>query len=102
MEIRKLGTNPMIENKIESNELVDKKKRQRQVIECLEELEKATASEIANLMFYKGYTRSKERNNSAPRLTELLQIGIVEPIGKKKDIWTGRSVTVFQLIEKKQ
>ena len=56
-----------------------------------------TAKEIAVMMFKKGYVPTSERNHSAPRLTEMSQNGVVEPIGKTKCEYTGKTVTVYAL-----
>ena len=57
-----------------------------------------TAKEIAQEMYMRGYTTNNDRNNSAPRLTELSIVGIVEPIGKKKCEWTNKSVAVYRRV----
>lgn len=81
-----------------SHDSVDKKIRYAQIIEILKDRE-MTAKEIAVEMYNKGYSYSAERNISAPRLTELSQKGIVEPIGKKKCEYSGKSVAVYKLRE---
>ena len=60
-----------------------------------------TAKEIAVEMFKRGMIPNSERNFTAPRLTELSYEGIVEPIGKKKCEYTGKTVSVFQLRSEK-
>ena len=87
-----------METRAESHELVDKEKRYRQIVECLSMHPKLTAKEIAVLMYLHGYTPTSERNFTAPRLTELSQKGIVEPVGKKQCAFTGRMVTVYDLV----
>lgn len=99
MEKRVPGSNPMLECKIESNESVDKETRYKQIKEILCGGKEMTAKEIAVEMCNRGYIPTSERNFTAPRLTELTRIGIVEPIGKQKCEYTGKSVTVFKLIE---
>lgn len=99
IEYRRVGTNPTLETRSESYEIVDKNKRYKQIIEILYGGKEMTAREIAEEMFNRGYTHERERNSSAPRLTELSYKGIVEPIGKKKCIYTGRPVSVYKLIE---
>ena len=84
----------------DSNEVVDREQRYKQIIEIMSEHKvPLTAKEVAVFMFSKGYTPTSERNFSAPRLTELSQKGIVEPIGKKKCEYTGKTVAVYSLIE---
>ena len=43
----------------------------------------------------KGYIPTSERNFTAPRLTELSKMGVVEPIGKKMCQYTGKTVAVY-------
>ncbi len=98
MEKRVPGTNPMLENQIEANQTINKQQRYNQIIEILENKE-MTAKEIAVEMCNRGYIPTSERNFTAPRLTELTRIGVIEPIGKQKCEYTGKSVTVFKLRE---
>lgn len=85
-----------LENRGLANEQVDRKKRYIQITEVLEGKE-LTAKEIAVEMCKRGYIPNTERNFTAPRLTELSYMGIVEPIGKKKCEYTGKTVSVFRL-----
>ena len=57
-----------------------------------------TAKEIAVMMMKKGYIPTSERNFTSPRLTEMAQEGIVEPLGKDICTFTGKKVTVWGLI----
>lgn len=68
---RKLGENTTFETRSESNNSVDKKKR---------------------------YAPNSDRNLSSPRLTEMLQDGRVDVIGKKKCEYTHKMVTLFKVI----
>lgn len=95
---RMVGEITTFDTRAESYELVDKEKRYMQIVECLNERKEMTAKEIAELMHKKGYIPTSERNFSAPRLTEMSKKGIVEPVGKKKCIRTGRTVTVYGLV----
>ncbi len=81
----------------ESLESVDKGKRYKQIIEILIDEKVMTAKEIAVEMFNKGYIPSTERNYTSPRLTELSYKGVVEPIGRKKCEYTGKSVALYRL-----
>ena len=92
------GEIPTLETRSESHELVDKEKRYRQIVECLSTNPNLTAKEIAVWMEKMGYTPTSERNFTAPRLTEMSKKGIVEPIGKKRCGYTGRMVTVYDLV----
>lgn len=87
------------ETRRESHEKVDKEKRYAQIKNILGE-KSMTAREIAEEMYERGYTTTKERNNSAPRLTELVDRCEVEISGKKYDEQTGRNVTTYKLIAK--
>ena len=96
MEERRYGTNPLKENRHEANKTVDKKKRYIQILSILKG-KRMTAKEISVEMFNKGYTSNTDRNNAAPRLTELSKEGIVEPVGKKKCQYTGKTVAVYEV-----
>lgn len=98
MEKRRYGTNPMAECRHDSNETVDRAKRYRQIKAILKTHKRGlTAKQIAVIMCDKGLIPTTERNFTAPRLTELTEKGIVEPIGKAKCEYTGHMVTVYQL-----
>lgn len=77
-----------------SHERVDKTLRQRQVLDIL--YRPMTAKEVAVAMFATGLTPNAERNNAAPRLTELRDKGLVEVIGKKRCSYTGKIVAVYR------
>ena len=86
-----------LSTRAEAHEKVDKHKRYAQIIECLSEKPKMTAKEIAVMMYQKGYIPNTERNFAAPRLTELSKEGVVEPIGKVRCEYTGKTVALYQL-----
>lgn len=96
---RRPGEIVQLDTRGESNELVDRQKRYRQIVECLREKPKQTAKEIAVMMCNKGYIPTSERNFTAPRLTEMSVNGIVEAVGKTKCKYTGRMVAVYDLRE---
>lgn len=98
MEQRLAGEYVTHETRALSHEKVDKQKRYSQIVECLIEGKELTAKECAVMMMQKGYVPTCERNVSAPRLTELGQKGIVEPVGKKVCSYTGKKVTVWALV----
>lgn len=79
-----------------ANESVDRRMRYEQVLECLR-IKPMTAKEVAVEMMKKGYIPTSERNFTAPRLTELSQRGLVEPIGKTTCQYTGKTVAVYAL-----
>ena len=66
-------------------------KRTVQILAVLGERE-MTAREIAYEMGY------SDLNAVKPRLTELKEIGIVEVVGKKKDLVTDRNVAVWRKV----
>ena len=98
MITRRSGEITTFDTRGEANESVDRVKRYTQIIECLKEKD-MTAKEIAVRMYEKGYIPTDERNFAAPRLTELSQRGIVEPVGKKLCMFTGKAVAVYHLIQ---
>lgn len=87
--------NITLETRVESEMTVDKEKRYEQILEILGDKE-MTAKEIAQEMWMRGMIPNNERNFTAPRLTELMDDGIVEPIGKKKCLWTNKNVSVYK------
>lgn len=100
MEKRQYGEFTTLETRADSHDSVDKQKRYKQIIEILSEKKNGlTAKEIACAMMMKGYIPTSERNFTAPRLTELSQKGVVEPIGKKVCRFTGKKVAVYALRE---
>lgn len=85
------------ENRNLSNESVDKQLRYMQILGILDEGAEMTAKEIAVEMKKRGYIPTDERNFTAPRLTELCIRGIVEPVGKKRCTYTGKTVSVYKM-----
>ena len=98
-EMRLPGTNPTFDTRHDSHvdACMNKQKRYKQIVECFRETPEMTAKECAVKMCEKGYIPTSERNYTAPRLTELTDIGIVEPIGKKKCNYTGKTVAIYGL-----
>ena len=86
-----------LETRSEANETIDKKKRYLQILEILQDGKEMTAKEIAVEMCQRGYVPTPERNFSAPRLTEMSIQGIVEPIGKRKCEYTGKTVALYKV-----
>lgn len=101
IEITRNGELTTLSTRAEAHDSVDKQKRYAQIIECLN-IKPMTAKEIAVMMWQKGYIPTSERNFTAPRLTELSQDGTVEPYGKKRCEYTGKTVAVYRLRETKQ
>lgn len=56
-----------------------------------------TAKEVAVELYELGLIPSTERNYTAPRLTELEQMGLVQVISKKKCDYTGKTVAVYEI-----
>lgn len=99
MQERLAGQMPTHDNRAIAHESIDKNRRYRQIKEILADYGQLTAKEIAVEMQRRGYAPTSERNLAAPRLTELSIKGVVEPVGTKKCIYTGRNVSVFALRE---
>ena len=99
MELREYGEVPSVECRRESNELVPRQQRYRQIVECLKEVPDMSAREVSSMMCLKGYAASPERNLASPRLNELCERGVVEQTGKKTCLSTGRTVTTYALTD---
>lgn len=77
------------------NDIQDKTKIR--YIQILNRLDKPkTAKELAVELFDLGFTQSTERNNTAPRLTELEKMGYVRAIDKRICEYTGKKVAVYE------
>jgi repressor of nif and glnA expression len=83
------------ETRAESYKTVDVETKKKQVLDCLGDRE-MTAKEVANEMVRRGYTNIKERNASAPRLTQLFEERKVVIVAKKIDTETGKKVCVYK------
>ena len=85
-----------IETRYESyKQIIDKKKqRYSQILNRLDRPK--TAKQIAVELYDLGLIPSTERNYTAPRLTELADIGIVEVVGKIKCEYTGKQVALYK------
>ena len=100
MERRKSGEYTTYETRGDSHDKTDKNKRYKEILGILREHpEGLSAKEVAVWMHKLKYARSTERNLSAPRISELMDQGKVEPIGKKVCQYTGRTVAVFAIRE---
>ena len=73
-----------------------RKIRYRQILDRLMTGPK-TAKEIAVELFDLELIPSTERNYTAPRLTELEKMGLVESKDKKKCQYTGKTVAVYEI-----
>ena len=56
-----------------------------------------TAKEIAIELYDLEQTNNTDRNNTAPRLTELAKMGLVEVAEKKKCEYTGKTVAIYRI-----
>lgn len=83
----------------EANATVDRAKRYRQILICLAGNENMTAKEISVEIHRMGYVPTSERNFTATRLTELVEQGRVEVVGKRKCRYTGKTVSVYRAVE---
>ena len=70
-----------------------------EVINILEEMEQATASEVAMQLYLQGHAPYYSRNFAHPRLNELVAAKKVEIVGKKYDVQTDRNVALYQIIQ---
>lgn len=71
--------------------------RQSQVFtEILHFPEGITASELAFKMHNIGFFRSPDRNNVHPRLNEMVELNLVEIIGKRQCTITNKTVAVYK------
>lgn len=101
MQRREYGEMTTLETRSEANETVDRNKRYKQVMECMIAAGPVgmTAKECAVAMNLRGDIPTSERNFTAPRINELCEKGLLEPIGRKKCRYTGKTVTVFAVRE---
>lgn len=83
------------DTRAEANEGVNREMRYTQILTLLEELGPLTAKEAAVELHRRGLTDTDDRNAAAPRLTEMSRKGLVEPIGKRRCAYTGKSVAVY-------
>lgn len=56
-----------------------------------------TASELSNEMHKIGFFRTPDRNNVHPRLNEMVEMNIVEIIGKRQCSITNKTVAVYKV-----
>lgn len=75
-----------------------KQVRYKQILERLDRPK--TAKELAVELYIDQLIPTTERNFTAPRLTELDHMGLVEVIGKKKCQYTGKTVAIYKKSER--
>lgn len=56
-----------------------------------------TAGELAYLMWKKEYFKIPERNKVHPRLTEMVDLGLLEVTGKRKCRISGKTCAVYNI-----
>src|SRR5690606_9843043 len=76
-------------------------KRHQTLLEALRERPRSTARELALYRRQRGNIPSPERNYVHPRLTELVDDGLVRVVGKRICSVTGKMVAVYDLAEQK-
>lgn len=98
VEERRPGERITFTTRAIANEEVPRKVRYSQIIEILKNSPfPLTAKEIAMEMFAKGLIPTDERNFTSPRLTELSQKGVVEPVDKIYCKYSGKLVSRYKL-----
>lgn len=99
------GIDPRKETRREAFEEIKPKRdtRYSQILEVLGD-KQMTVREIAEAMYRKGHTLTPARQEVAPRVNEMLKNGLLDipmegeniHFGKRKDTYSGRSVTVYE------
>lgn len=82
----------------ESNNKVNRVSRYMDIKKVLKGKE-LTAKEVAIALYRRKFTKSSDRNNAAPRLTELEQMHLVTVVGSKICQYTGKKVSVYKLVD---
>lgn len=90
---RRPGTSATHENRGLANEAVDRETLHREILAALKAHGKLTASQCALVI-----TGDPVRQRVAPRMTELEKAGKIEQAGSTRDQWSGRRVTVYQIM----
>lgn len=80
--------------------VIDKKKDRHNLILDILGDRQMTVSEIVKAMLDSGVIAYYDRNFVAPRLTELKDAGIVEVVGKRTCIMSGKNVAVWAAVKK--
>lgn len=88
------------ETRRESYRLLDSANLYKNIIEVLKTGGSYTAHEVAVILYNKKLIKYPTRQAVAPRLTELVDKGIVEATGKVYDRDSGRKVACYRLVEK--
>lgn len=85
----------------ESNEKTDKQSIRSVILEQLAYCD-MTAREIGEVLYRYHLVPSPTRQQVHPRVTELVQDGKIEAVGKRMDCLTKRNVAVYRLVEDKE
>ena len=85
----------------ESNEKTDRQGMYSMILEQLAYGD-MTAREIGAVLYRHGLVLSSSRQQVQPRLTELMQDGKIEVVGKRRDSLTKRSVAVYRLVKQEE
>lgn len=93
------GEMTTLDTRHDANQSVDRQERYREILEIFHEIDQLTAKECAVEMYERGYVPTPDRNFAGPRITELCKAGKLEPVGKTRCKYTGRTVAVFELRE---
>ena len=80
----------------ESNQQADRKTMHKLVLDQLSYGD-MTAREIGAVLYRHGLVLTPSRQQVQPRLTELVQDGLIEVVGKRLDSVTKRRVAVYRL-----
>jgi len=76
--------------------------RYQAILEALRKRPRSTARELALYLWERRAIPMPERNFVHPRLTELMQAGIVAAVDKKRCPITGKMVAVYELADEKK
>ena len=85
------------ETRIESFNQTEKQPLRQLVLDVLDGKE-LTAKEIAEALYKKHKLQYPARAIIQPRITELVESGIIEAVGKKLDTETDRKVAVYKVV----
>ena len=88
-----------VKTRRESHELLDKENFYKHIISVLKKRSNMTAREIAYELYLRHYVPYPVRQAVAPRLTELVDEGIVRVTGRAYDEATKRKVATYGLVE---
>ena len=89
-----------VKTRRESYELLDNETLYKHIISVLKKKSSLTAREIAQTLYEEKYIPYPVRQAVAPRLTELVDEGILIVSGKVYDEVTKRHVAAYRLVEK--